>query len=289
MSLIAVLLGSKNARLTGQLSSTIALGVSGDGSVTGDAPATGDASGSIALSVSSSGSIGSSYDPTTISNLVAYFDSADPASVTASSNAIGQWSDKSGNGNHAVQTTTAQKPVYGTDTINGKNVLTFNADAVRNLILPAGVCSIFTSASEWTFFAVHKTTAPTVTNRVLCGFTYSTLVQGLFTTSTAACNSRQTSSKTASATGATDTGVHILAGRRSSGTLQAYLDGNTKSGSNTGVSSTTITDMSIGATTTSVQGYLGDILMFNRALTDAEYNYIVAGLAAKFGVTVTTL
>ena len=46
-----------------------------------------------------------------VDGLTLWLDAADSSSITHSSNAVSQWSDKSGNGNHATQSTSANQPV----------------------------------------------------------------------------------------------------------------------------------------------------------------------------------
>lgn len=41
-----------------------------------------------------------------------WFDAKDPSTITHSSNAVSQWDDKSGNGNHVTQSTGAAQPTY---------------------------------------------------------------------------------------------------------------------------------------------------------------------------------
>lgn len=57
-----------------------------------------------------------SWTPLTLgSSLTAWFDASDTSTITSSSNAVSQWSDKSGKGYHATQDTAASKPTKGTD------------------------------------------------------------------------------------------------------------------------------------------------------------------------------
>lgn len=58
--------------------------------------------------------------------LKAWYDASDAASITASSGAVSQWNDKSGNANHITQATGTSKPTTGTQTINSLNVLDFD-------------------------------------------------------------------------------------------------------------------------------------------------------------------
>ncbi|MDG0964063.1 MAG: hypothetical protein P8O23_03305, partial [Opitutales bacterium] len=50
------------------------------------------------------------FSPSEVSSMKLWLDAADASSITHSSNAISQWSDKSGHANHATQSTAANKP-----------------------------------------------------------------------------------------------------------------------------------------------------------------------------------
>lgn len=52
---------------------------------------------------------------------------------------VSQIDDKSGNANHAVQTTASAQPYYGLELVNGKNVLTLNAGQWLNVSYASGL------------------------------------------------------------------------------------------------------------------------------------------------------
>jgi hypothetical protein len=63
--------------------------------------------------------------PTKLAGLLLWFDADDTSSITLSSgSSVAQWSDKSGNDNHAVQADTARQPTL-TVAENGKNLIAF--------------------------------------------------------------------------------------------------------------------------------------------------------------------
>ena len=77
------------------------------------------------------------WNPTEISSLVAWFDAADASTITKdSSDLVGQWDDKSGNGHHAVQSTTNRKPKYlaSGGSIGGAHV-SFGHDSLYNTLV----------------------------------------------------------------------------------------------------------------------------------------------------------
>lgn len=66
------------------------------------------------------------FDPSQLTNLFFWLDASDAASITHSSGAVSQWSDKSGSANHVVQSTEANKPVYSTTAFNSRPGITFD-------------------------------------------------------------------------------------------------------------------------------------------------------------------
>ncbi|MCC7259478.1 MAG: FG-GAP repeat protein [Alphaproteobacteria bacterium] len=79
------------------------------------------------------GSLGSCSNtittPATISGLKLWADASDTASITKNgSNQVSQWNDKSGQNNHLTQASATEKPLSGTRTLNGLNVLDFISD-----------------------------------------------------------------------------------------------------------------------------------------------------------------
>lgn len=93
------------------------------------------------------------FNPLNIPNLVAWFDASDSTTITASSGAVSQWSDKSGNGYPITQSTAAAQPTTGSTTLNGLNVITFDGGDELNSAYSYGQ---FRSAQKTTVIAVVK-------------------------------------------------------------------------------------------------------------------------------------
>jgi hypothetical protein len=58
-----------------------------------------------------------------------WLDAADASTIAESGGAVSQWNDKSGNGRHAIQTTSGNRPTVSTAALNGKNVIAFNGSS----------------------------------------------------------------------------------------------------------------------------------------------------------------
>jgi hypothetical protein len=71
------------------------------------------------------------------SDLLLWLDADDNTTITHSSNAVSQWNDKSGNGNHATQSTASRQPTYNSSGTNGKSVIDFDgtSDFLTPLVL----------------------------------------------------------------------------------------------------------------------------------------------------------
>ena len=69
------------------------------------------------------------FSPTSISNCALWLDGADSSSFTLSGSAVTQWNDKSGNGGHATQSTSGNRPTF-----TGSGVI-FNAASSQWLLL----------------------------------------------------------------------------------------------------------------------------------------------------------
>ena len=67
-----------------------------------------------------------SFKPSDLSDLELWLDAKDESSVTHSSNAVSQWSDKSGNNKHVTQGTAASKPTFSTNGLNSMPTLSFD-------------------------------------------------------------------------------------------------------------------------------------------------------------------
>ena len=66
-----------------------------------------------------------------------WLDAADASTITLNASTVSGWNDKSGNGRHFAQATSANQPVYTTSALNGKNVVTFvSTDSLTRAVIP---------------------------------------------------------------------------------------------------------------------------------------------------------
>jgi hypothetical protein len=68
------------------------------------------------------------FTPTDLTNIRIWLDASDTGTIAETLGAVSQWDDKSGNSNHAVQSTAGNQPTTGAATQNGLNVLTVDGN-----------------------------------------------------------------------------------------------------------------------------------------------------------------
>ena len=92
------------------------------------------------------------WNPSMITTAL-WLDAADASTVTESGGAVSQWDDKSGNSRHASQPTTAARPTWTANALNGLPVVTFDGSndilgfSLRDLSRNVGTIGYFFVAS----------------------------------------------------------------------------------------------------------------------------------------------
>lgn len=86
-----------------------------------------------------------------VAGYVAWYDAADTSTISLSGSDVTQWRDKSANLYHLAQTSSSFRPQSGTRTINSKNVIDYNSN-VHTLVA--------STAANWTF--MHNSTGSTM-------------------------------------------------------------------------------------------------------------------------------
>lgn len=92
------------------------------------------------------------FNPLSISGCQLWLDAADTATISVSGSEVTQWNDKSGNSRNFTQSTAANRPLSGTRSQNGKNIIDFDGSNDR---LGSSAAS-----SNWVF--MHNGTEHTV-------------------------------------------------------------------------------------------------------------------------------
>lgn len=139
---------------------------------------------------------------------VVWFDAADTSTITASSNAVSQWNDKSGNGRNITQATSAWQPKSGTKTRNGLNVIEF--DGANNQQLKTASFTWNGTAHTW-FYVLQIASSDTE-------FTLAAFDSGSYYAGAAASGSTSTQLSVSVTTASTD-----INGVRFTGTTRGNL------------------------------------------------------------------
>ena len=226
---------------------------------------------------------GGSVDPvpSTISGLQLWLDAPDVDTLTVTGNDVTQWDDKSGNGNHAVQTIGGDRFQTGQATLNGLNVLT-NTGTNVNILLPSALHTI--SNGDNTLILVARAT----------GINGRSTIRGRQSINPSAVRyfieSRDNATtllvRHLGASGITGTTNHgetwqMFGLRRSNDILDAlYSTGIAATGSD--ATSFIMEDFRVGF------GFdYAELMIYNRALTNAEIATLQAYIQDKWGVTQT--
>ncbi len=240
------------------------------------------------------------FEPRTVQNLALWLDAANAASLTFNGNNVSAWSDLSGNARDFSQSTAAAQPI-GTRTYNGRRVLDFQGaqrlsgnaaslNIARNVgaltMFVAGQFDTLAASSAFVFVSRNGSTAQ---GRASLSYNYG-LNQAL-------AGGRRTDADAFAAAGyAPNTDANVLTGVLDYTNSDAFIFQNgTQQNSNTlfhanGNTSNTDSDIvvigSIGDGTQSLDGWIAEIIVYQRALRAAERQRVERYLGRKWGITV---
>jgi hypothetical protein len=248
--------------------------------------------------------LASGFNPRSISGLGMWLDASVTSSLTLNGNTVSEWRDLSGNGRHVSQATAAAQPDAAGRTQNGRRVIDFDG----------GDFLLGNAASLTTLRNVPAATAciaarfdQTARNGALFNFATSTgsaiarfqMGQNSTVGGTYAGGRRLDADSFASAFFADNTNAQVLTGIAdyansdvfiySAGTLQAsntsfQTNGNTENTSHSSVSLGNNSNNLIGSQ--AHDGWIGELLVWPRVLTDAERQRVERYLGRKWGITV---
>lgn len=230
------------------------------------------------------GRVKSSFTPTSLSGLRGWWKADGITSPPANGAALQTWTDSSSSAQPFVQATSANQPVYrttGTFLPNGYPCVEFTAASGQDM-----ACSTLTSVTAMTRFAVVRLKSLTDNNSIFGaddGFQLSF-----------------------SPAGALQSSVHNVQWLNETGTLVcttgtwyvvAFTDNNSSSSTNyingTQDSTVTVTHASTATTTflgsassnAFLDGYIAEMVDYNRVLTNTERDQVTAYLVMKYGIS----
>ena len=206
-----------------------------------------------------------------------WLDASHSSTIEENGGKVSQWNDKSGNGHHATQSTESLKPISGTATINGNNALKFDGtdDRLEN--------SSLTTGQPFSVFAVIKDDISSGSFRTWwsgdSGATRSFLQNSNG-------NNRSMWADSYLYNGSSTTNNEIWTAEFNGSSSVLYVDGTAGSTGNVGDNS--INGFWIGEENGSSDpnwnGLIGEILIFDAILSEADRQKIEGYLAHKWGL-----
>ncbi len=230
-----------------------------------------------------------SFLPTDISDLALWLDANDTYTITHTSGSVSQWSDKSGNNNHATQYTASEQFLTNSDFLNGKNVLTVGSG--DNMALPSGLYSI--ANGDNTIFVAYKRKSNGIfaTNRLVSGAGGGgNVVYDVVIGSTGTNFSYKSANIWASESTQTisnDFDAHIVAGRRTDSVVTGFFDGTAGAngtGGNIALENLYI-NRSAQGNWDNIEGVFAEIVIYRKSLSNKEMNQVGNYLADKWGIS----
>lgn len=222
--------------------------------------------------------------PRTIPNCILWLDAIDNSTITQSSNLVSAWRDKSGRGNNAIQGTSANQPSINLNTINGLPAIAFNGSSssmTGNLTGFSGQpYSIFTIGQRRSSAAFNYFFSSSAMSVNLGWRADNVIYHQMFG------GAVNTISVIATPVYTTPTPI-ILAGTQSSTKRNTYLNSITSAVTDTFANdNATATQFSLGFFNLYASIDLGEIIIFNRVLSDEERTKIIRYLSNKWGVEI---
>ncbi|HEY5791804.1 MAG TPA: LamG-like jellyroll fold domain-containing protein, partial [Chthoniobacterales bacterium] len=219
------------------------------------------------------------------------------ADALAQSNGTGmaQWSDQSGNGNHAIQATAAKQPKYQLNVLNGKPVVRFDGSddqlAVNRVVQDDLTMVVVFKSSQGlgtgTQWGEGAGLVDAAVNGLNNDFGLSLNAQGRVL---GGVGSSINDTSVYSGAGYNDGKAHVAIYRRVKGTgeLKLYVDGVLQPAAAGGTHSLTApTRMTIGSIQTNqnyLSGDIAEVLVYGRALADHELQWVEFHLGNKYNL-----
>lgn len=228
--------------------------------------------------------------PLTEPGCVLWMDAADTSKITTSSNAVSLWKDKSSSQNNASQGVAANQPLSGTRTHNGLNVIDF--DGVNDFLQ----------------FSRNTALSAPFTVFVFGQYDTSTIINAIFGRQTAAINGQFVIRKETSAVfnsflfgsgggssinfpGNLSPNIHCVYFQNGGAINYSINNGAFLAGATTtGYDNAVATPLVVGAANNSgsdpFDGFVGEIIVYNRVLVSSEIIKINRYLANKWGAAI---
>lgn len=223
-------------------------------------------------------------DPVTIIHgLLVDLDASLPARLSGTTGFVEIWGDNSGNAIDATASAnTSAQPQTGVNTLNGLNVLTWPDTNNRQMNFGGALAPLIGGSNNVTIFSVGNKAD---TSRAQDAFMAD---QTRFRNVLSSTGSffRYTASNSASLSYTATTDYRILAGMRSGDTAYHWMGGGTPA--TTTAADTTMSQPRVAHTDARFHGNMAHNLIWGRALSAAELNYVGEVLSSKWSPSWTT-
>jgi hypothetical protein len=222
------------------------------------------------------------FSPSEVSNMKLWLDAADSSTITHSSNAVSQWSDKSGNNKHATQSTADNKPTLTSSVLNGKSVISFDGS---NDYLTASALNI---SQPYSIFVVAKTTGGSGRDYIFDGVTNDSHRSMVALNKSGTVQIQASIGVWSNSNISTPAGYFTFSSIYNGTNGLVGINGTTVSSFNTG-SRNLSNGLRIGANWTANGDFLGgdiaELLIVDAALNTSDRQSIEGYLAHKWGLT----
>lgn len=238
---------------------------------------------------------GAAFSPSQISGLVSWHDASDAATlfedsagaVPAADNAdvVGMWRDKSGNGYHVTQATTADKPTLRTNVQNGKSVV--RGDGSTDFMQNTSYADF---GNNYTIFAVARYAVSADILQGMWEITNGAVNTGFSMYHEAAANWRGGNGAQSVVDGDLRDGnfrIHEGLGRGSGSTLEYFLNGASQGTTAQSANANTLNTLGlfrINAANWFLVGDIAELIIYNRSLSADERTRVRSYLNTKWAV-----
>ena len=212
-------------------------------------------------------------------------DTAATSPATTAGHPVARWNDKSGQGGHATQTTTGNRPAL--TTVNGRLVPLFDG---TDDSLSLDVTKLPTGTATSTTLAAATLTAPTTSTYVLLAWGGSSAGQARshYVSTTQLCVDTVNASPWAcTANNAVAVDTPLLVTTEFTATSASVSAGARAFATGAGTVSTGATSATLGNTSVRWKGPVPEVLIFTGALTATERRTVQEYLARKWSTTIT--
>jgi len=233
--------------------------------------------------------------PFSIAGLQMWLDADDAATITLNGSNVSEWRDKSGNGYHATQATSANQPAFTSSGLNGRAVLTFAGS-------PEELLTSLSLSAPYSVIAVVKEDArhigpyfgPTTSTNLGFGDVFAVGDTDYNNGKWAAWGATRAVYGNASASVTSNATIvsNIVSGTSLPGDISVFANGNggvvtaQYAGTAPGAS---IDSARIGGRGGGVleywEGIIAEVIVYDRAVTTAERENLERMLASKWGVS----